>query len=208
MKNVIKSALFGCIYNEDHIKKAAGWLEDDSMGLLSSDKEDIICTMFRSSIFTTEEKYKALDNYAGDNASDRIKRLRFTCEACLPDKDSKAKIWEIITHPKENELSSYDYRAYLQGFYSRFQIELNRPYVEKYLEEIPKFARSGEKDHMSIFVSGAFPPLYYMSQEFFDKVGAIITEFENEDKVKHDSFLKLIKTIKEARKGQVDIKNS
>ena len=208
LKNVIKSALFCCIYDEKHIKMVVGWLEDDSMELSAADKETILTTMFRSSLFTSEEKHMTLNKYVGDNASDRMKRLKITWEAYIPDRENKAKVWEIVTHPKEHELSSYDYRAYLEGFHSRFQIDLNKEYVDKFIEEVPKFARSGEKDHMTIFVSGAFPPIYYMNQEFFDKIDAIVAEFENEDKVKYDSFLKLIKSMNESRKAQVVIKNS
>lgn len=96
--------------------------------------------------------------------------MRIKCESSLPEAESKAKAWEIITHPSENKLSSYDYRAYCEGFYHRSQAEILSPYVEKYLSELPNFAKSGEKDYMSIFVSGAVPPSYLTTNEMLEKM--------------------------------------
>lgn len=206
LRNELRSSMIYFLADEEHIKMAAKWLKEGIMKLDSDDKESILMTVYKSTIFTQEEKNELLNSYIGEDQSDRAKRLRLSCATAIPDKESKAKAWDIITHPKEKELSSYDYRAYLAGFYSRFQKDITQEYVEKYLEELPKFARSGEKDHMTIFTGGAFPPSFFVTDEFLQRVEKIVNDFEAEDRLKYDSFVKLLRSHLEANSGQKKIR--
>jgi aminopeptidase N len=206
LKNCLKSSLCAYLADEEHIKLAAQWLDDESMSLDDENKELILLTIYKTPYFTKEDKNDMLTKYAGDRESDKLKRLKFSCSTALPDKDNKARAWEIITHPKERELSSYDYRAYLHGFHSRHQKDITEEYVQKYLEELPNFARCGEKDYMTIFVTGAFPASYFVTREFLAEVKKVTDEFEQEDRVKYDSFLRVVNSIYESESGKLKIK--
>ena len=198
-KNLVKSHMFAYLHNLDHIKLAASWLKDGTVDLLDGDKQAIILAVYRSQVLNQTESENLLKKYWEENQTDRGKRFKITAHACIPTKENKEEVWEIITHPKENELSTYEFRAYISGFYSRFQKDLLEGYPEKYLEALPTFARSGEKDVMKIFTQGVFPPSYLVTKDFLGKVTKIIENFENEDKVKFDSFIKTARSIVESR---------
>lgn len=208
LKKVVKSSLFYYLAYDEHIEQASKWLENNEMELEAEDKEAILLAVYRSKNFDKDTKNKMLKDYQGGDQSDRAQRFKITCAAALPDKENKARVWDIITHPKEKELSSYEYRAYLNGFYARTQKDLTEEYVGKYLEELPKFAKSGEKDHMTIFTGGAFPPSYHITDEFLGKVKKIANDFEAEDKVKYDSFLRVLKSLHESKVTQKEIRDA
>ena len=53
----------------------------------------------------------------GDDKSDIAKRLRWTCDAGLPDAKNKERVWQEIADPASKE-SIYDREAKMAGFYS------------------------------------------------------------------------------------------
>lgn len=206
LKNVIRSGFIGFMVSKNHIQQSVELVKANKIPFEIDEKKDIVRKVFETGALPLKEAQEFLEEILGDDKSDRNKRFRLSIDSCLPDKQNKAKIWEIITHPKENGLSSYDYAAYLGGFYSRYQQEITEEYVEKYLEFIPKFATDGEKDHMSIFTTSAFPPSYFVTEGFLSKVNLIIQDFETKDKVKYDSFLRTIKSCVESTQSNLKVR--
>ncbi|CAI2378550.1 unnamed protein product [Moneuplotes crassus] len=205
LKNLVKNHIFSYLHDKDHIKAAASWYSEGTIELEDEDKKAIILAAIRSQYLEESQTKDLLEKYLQDNQTDRGERFKITADAAVPTKENKERVWNIIINPRENELSSWEYRAYISGFYSRFQKDLLKDYPSKYLEALPKLVQIGEKDLMTIFTSGAFPPSYLIDQDFLDKVNKIVTDFEKKDKVKYDSFIKLARGIIESKQGQARI---
>jgi aminopeptidase N len=206
LKDVLRSGLIAFVADTKNIETSIKFVKDKLIPLEVDEKKDIVRKVFEAGTLPLKEAQAFLEEVLGDDKSDRATRFRLTIDACIPDKVNKAKIWEIITHPKENGLSMYEYGAYLSGFYSRYQKDITQEYVAKYLENVPKFATDGEKDHMSIFTRGAAPPSYFVTEDFLSKVNVIIKDFETKDKVKYDSFLRTIKSYSESTESNIKIR--
>ena len=85
------------------------------------------------------------------NNNDKSQRLAIECDALFPDLENKERVWNIITYPIENKISTYDYSAYISGFFGKSQVDLLQPYISKYLDELVRFADYPEKEYMSLF---------------------------------------------------------
>ena len=218
LAGVFKSNILYFIESQDNLEKALDWLENNCIILKDGTKNEdlslkkteinfIIKKIYQSSKFDTEFKDKLFEKHVGTEQSDRNVRLKISCQTAIPDRENKAKAWDIITNPKDNNLSIYDYNAYLSGFYCRSQIMLGSEYIEKYVEELPKFARTGEKDHMSTFSAGACPPSYLTTKELLDGMAKVVEELANEDKDKYESFLRIVQTQIESKRSQISIRD-
>lgn len=84
-----------------------------------------------------EAKLVLLEKTLGDDKSDIAQNTRDTCMALLPTPESKAQVWQAITDVTSTE-SIYKRSAKMGGFYSYKQMDLIKPYFEKFFEELPK----------------------------------------------------------------------
>lgn len=141
------------------------------------------------------------------NKNDRSYRLSLECYASLPDLENKAKIWDIITQPTSYNISYYDYGAYIEGFFCRSQVELMNGYLEEYIKALPTFAEEAEKEYMSIFTDDGCPKSGYVTQDFLMKLKATYEKYEEEDPLKYDSFIRLLKGRYELLSGYERIKD-
>ena len=72
----------------------------------------------------------------GEDKSDQADLCRHTCMAALPEAEVKAKVWAELTYPN-NEDSVYVRSAKMQGLFSWSQIDLVRPYFDKFYDVLP-----------------------------------------------------------------------
>lgn len=102
----------------------AGYIQDRSGKNLETSKlnwsmkESIIKAIYEKPQISLETKQKLLTQVIGDEKSDLAENLRLACEARIPSKDSKAKVWKKIID-KENKLSSYQRKELMDGFFTR-----------------------------------------------------------------------------------------
>lgn len=86
--------------------------------------------------FSQEFKKSLLEKVLGDDKSDVADHLRLTCEALGPDPKVKEKVWNELIDPN-SKMSVYDKYAYMEGFYNFNQIDIIRPYFDKFYDVLP-----------------------------------------------------------------------
>lgn len=78
---------------------------------------------------------------AGDN-SDITVNVKLQYNAALNNADTKEKVWKLLIDPK----SSYSLlakRNIIDGFYSINQLDLIRPYFDRFYDVLPMFENGG-----------------------------------------------------------------
>ena len=91
-----------------------------------------------------------------DNTADG-ERLSLVARAAVPTAEAKAKAWERITTDKE--LPNFARRSLMMGFDHPEQLELLKPYVERFLEAVPQMWERLGTEQAIEFVSLAYPRL-------------------------------------------------
>ena len=97
-----------------------------------------------------------LEKTLGDDKSDIAKRVRLTCDAGLPEAENKAKVWKELTDLSSTE-SIYDRSAKMTGFYSWRQLDLIRPYFDKFYEVLPLIYEKQAFKYLESFESHLLP---------------------------------------------------
>lgn len=95
----------------------------------------ILKVIFKSSVFSKEQKMDLLELTLGTDQSDLSENCRATCMTGLPDAEVKARVWEEITDPNNSD-SRYLRGAKMAGFYSFDQVDIIEPYFEKFFDEL------------------------------------------------------------------------
>jgi hypothetical protein len=99
-------------------------------------KYSILKKIFEDPDYMPEpQKLELLEVIIGDNKSDIAKNARFACLAILPKAEVKERVWKELTDPNSTE-SLYDRSAKMGAFSSWKQMELNRPYHDRFFEDL------------------------------------------------------------------------
>lgn len=202
LKPVLANALFSYIATEKHTDLALKWLEEghicsqngdkiESLALDINQKHTIVKIAHAKSHITSEAKEKLLSDVIGDDKSDMATNLKYACEALLPDKDVKERIWsEIINHA--NGFSSVENAAKMGNFFNRSSAEIVKPYFEKYLAQVRKCSEIGDKLYVGSFISSTCPA-FGIDTKFIDALKKIASDFKKD--VKHDSFVRNVEMV-------------
>ena len=84
--------------------------------------------------------------------------MRYSCNSCLPDPEVKAQVWKEITDPNSVE-SIYDRRAKMAGFYSYGQLDIIRPYFDKFYDVLPQIYEKQSFKYVENFEAYLLPRL-------------------------------------------------
>jgi len=164
-KDPIVEQMFGFLSQESHITSALEWLDASKISqdgtclyeLKTNHKYSILKALFKASCaMTFEQKVELLEKTIGDDKSDIAQNTRDTCLACKACPDSKAKIWADITDMNSTE-SVYTRQAKMQGFYVNYQIELLRPYFDKFYDVIGEMHSKCTFKYMDNFFYAMLP---------------------------------------------------
>jgi len=117
------------------------WLENSKIEnegalvfeLTTSHKHSVLRMLFKDPNFSKEMKLAVLEKTLGDDKSDPAEKTRIKCMSGLPDAESKEAAWLAITDVNSKE-SIAEREAKMSGFFSWNQLELNRPYFDKFYE--------------------------------------------------------------------------
>ena len=101
--------------------------------LTASHQRSIIKRLFKSSVLTLERKNELLEQVLKDDNSDLAKNARHSCEASINTPENKERVWKELLDPN-SKLSSKERQAMMGGFYSWDQLDLCRPYFDKFYE--------------------------------------------------------------------------
>ena len=89
--------------------------------------------LFKSGELTTEAKNSLLEFVIGDDNSDLAKNAKHACSASIATAENKERVWNELLDPK-SKFSAKESEAMMAGFYSWDQIDLCRPYFNKFYE--------------------------------------------------------------------------
>ncbi len=100
-----------------------------------------------------------------------------TARAGLPGACDKQRAWSQLTG---GTLSNYELTAVADGFWHREQLEVVRPYVERYVAELPAMLRAGGESETSIEVqqllAGSLFPVPVLEQRTLDLVEQLLDQ--------------------------------
>jgi hypothetical protein len=153
--------LFSFLTDLEHLKLAQQWLESgivfaniqnkiELFKLGTKHKHSILKKVFEEPSISIAEKEALLAKVIGDDKSDIAENTKETCFAFIPTAENKAKVWEQITDPNSTE-SIYKRKAKMSGFYSWKQLDLIRPYFDKYYEVLPLIFEKNPFNYVEAF---------------------------------------------------------
>jgi len=157
--------LFGFVSHSEDVKSVLKWVKQGSIlspdgaeifKLAASHKRSIVKAAFKSNELSTEEKNTLLHDVIGDDKSDLAKNTRLTCAASIADAESKEKVWNGLLDPK-SALSSKERQAQMAGFYSWDQLDLCRPYFNKFYEILLQLESEHGYKYMEAFFYQMLP---------------------------------------------------
>jgi len=117
-----------------------------------SHKRTIVVKLSCSHLLTNEEKKKLQTEVLGGDLSDIAKNTLLTCQAAIADVQNKEQVWKDITDPKST-LSSEQKGALMEGFWIQDQLELLRPFFDRYFETIPEIESQHGFKYLGMFCS-------------------------------------------------------
>lgn len=79
-----------------------------------------------------------------------------TCHAAIADAQNKEKVWKDITDPKST-FSSEQKGALMEGFWVQDQLELVRPFFDRYFEIIPEIESQHGFKYLGMFCLDFYP---------------------------------------------------
>ena len=98
---------------------------------------------------------------ARDNtASGRIEAT--LAEALIPTPEAKARVWELLTG--DSDLSNSRRRALARGFQHPAQVELTKPYVVRYFEQVAEVWATQDSEPAQVFTILLYPA-YQVSED-------------------------------------------
>ena len=106
-----------------------------------------------------------------DTAAGRLHAL--TARASMPDADAKERAWSTATGPAE--LSNHESRALAGGCWRPGQDELLRPYVDRYVADLPG-AWAARTPEVAGSLATALFPSTLVSQDVLDRTAVLLEE--------------------------------
>lgn len=99
-----------------------------------------------------------LNAYLGTNSTDLAINMRHQCMASIADPQAKEQVWQELIDPK-SKLSIYERRAKMVGFFCWQQIDLCRPYFDKFYECIADFEQNHIYKYVEVFFECMLPTM-------------------------------------------------
>ena len=198
MKNMLESELSQINFNKDKAKNFLIYLnifatdEEDKkylIRLLNLDSNLItqsrrfayVATIYSSRNIPLEEKEELLNREIkrDKNSADSLS-AKISCNAALPDRANKEKLWKKITE-ESNSDSLTNMESIMVGFAPVEQYDLVEDFLkEKFFEALPKIGKSNEAFFVQYFI-GYLSPRQFTEDAIIQKMDKLINELK-EDK--------------------------
>ena len=198
MKNMLESELSQINFNKDKAKNFLIYLnifatdEEDKkylIRLLNLDSNLItqsrrfayVATIYSSRNIPLEEKEELLNREIkrDKNSADSLS-AKISCNAALPDRANKEKLWKKITE-ESNSDSLTNMESIMVGFAPVEQYDLVEDFLkEKFFEALPKIGKSNEAFFVQYFI-GYLSPRQFTEDDIIQKMDKLINELK-EDK--------------------------
>ena len=167
--------------DEEDIKYLIRLLNLDSNIISQSRRYEYVKVIYSSRIIPFEEKEKLLNReIKRDNNSTESITAKMFCNAALPDRANKEKLWKKITE-ESNSDSLKNMEAIMRGFAPVEQCDLFEDFLtQKFFEVLPKIGKGNEAFYVKYFITYLSPKLF-TNNEIIQKVDNLINELK-EDK--------------------------
>ena len=170
----------GYSIEEQHKKYLIKLLNLDSNLMNKNKRFSYIKSIYSSRIIPLEEKKKLLKNeILNDKNSNNLNEIELFCDAILPDRKNKEKLWKRLTE-EYNSDTLENLEAIIMGFAPIEQYDLVQDFLtEKFFEVFPKLDKNNEY-YLSNFVS-YLAPFQFTNDEIIQKMSSLIHEFKDKE---------------------------
>ena len=183
-KDIVKNILIqlnGYATEEEDIEYLIKILNLDSKLMTQSRRFSYVGTIYKSRTIPLEEKEKILNKEVkrDKNSKDSIE-AKLICNAALPDRKNKEKLWKKLTE-ESNSDSLANMEAIMMGFAPVEQYDLVKDFLtEKFFEVLPKLGKNNESFFLDYFIS-FLSPSQFTNDDIIQKMDKLIDELK-EDK--------------------------
>ena len=197
MRNMLESELSKINFNKDKVKNFLIYLngfaiiEEDKkylIRLLNLDSNMItqsrrfayVKTIYTSRNIPLEEKEQLLNREIkrDKNSADSL-TAKITCNAALPDRANKERLWKKITE-ESNSDSLTNMESIMVGFAPIEQYDLVEDFLkDKFFEVLPKIGKNNEAFFVNYFI-GYLSPTQFTDDEIIHKMDKLINELKDD----------------------------
>eukprot|EP00826_Nyctotherus_ovalis_P042217 TRINITY_DN4319_c0_g1_i15.p1 TRINITY_DN4319_c0_g1~~TRINITY_DN4319_c0_g1_i15.p1 ORF type:complete len:334 (-),score=53.12 TRINITY_DN4319_c0_g1_i15:134-1135(-) len=196
-----------------HKKVLVKWLKEGTgilgLTLSQANRYSIIKKIYGDARFSLEEKQKLLNAELKEDKSDVGLRAQRTCEASIPTLESKAKQWLQLLSEDTRESEHMLFSA-MRGFNSQDQVELLKPYEEKYFETITDIFKKKTRYYAEAFFRFLKPRI--VSESVLKRFEEIKAKVSEEDRTLKKLTIEEVEDIKRMLRAQklylIDIKKA
>ena len=219
LKNMIEKELSKINFNKERVKMILIYLnsyasdEEDKkylIRLLNLDSDMItqsrrfayVKTIYISRTIQLEEKETLLNREIkrDKNSADSL-TAKLTCNAALPDRANKERLWKKITE-ESNSDSLTNMEAIMIGFAPVEQYDLVEDFLtEKFFEALPKIGKNNEAFFVNYFIR-YLSPKKFTNDEILQKMEKLVNELR-EDKEQSQALKYLTQTFDDMKRAKI-----
>ena len=183
-KEIIKNILIhlkGYAIEDEHKIFLIKLLNLDSQLMTQSQRFSYIKTIYTSRTIPLDEKERLLNaEIKRDKNSKSSIEAKIECNASLPDRKNKEKLWKKLTE-ESNSDSLANIEAIMMGFAPVSQYDLVEDFLtQKFFDVLPKLGKNNENFFLSYFIS-FLSPAHFTNEEIIQRMEKLISELK-EDK--------------------------
>ena len=180
-KDIIKQILIhlnGYSIEDDHNNYLIHLLNLDTDLMTQSKRYSYIKTIYSSRKISLKEKEKLLNNeLKKDKTSNHSSEIKMFCDAILPDRKNKERLWKKLTE-KKSFLENFE--ALVMGFAPIEQYDLVQDFLtEKFFEILPKLDENDEY-FINIFIS-YLAPFQFTSDDIIQRMDNLINKYKDKE---------------------------
>ena len=152
----------------------------DSNMITQSRRFAYVKTIYTSRNIPLEEKEQLLNREIkrDKNSADSL-TAKITCNAALPDRANKERLWKKITE-ESNSDSLTNMESIMVGFAPIEQYDLVEDFLkDKFFEVLPKIGKNNEAFFVNYFI-GYLSPTQFTDDEIIQKMDKLINELKDD----------------------------
>ena len=188
--------------DEEDKKYLIRLLNLDSDMITQSRRFAYVKTIYASKTIQLEEKETLLNREIkrDKNSADSL-TAKLTCNAALPDRANKERLWKKITE-ESNSDSLTNMEAIMRGFAPVEQYDLVEDFLtEKFFEALPKIGKNNEAFFVNYFIR-YLSPKKFTNDEILQKMEKLVNELR-EDKEQSQALKYLTQTFDDMKRAKI-----
>ena len=182
-KDIIKQILQylpANVTNEKHRKYLLKLLNMDSKEISQDIRFAFVQNIFKSKEISLAVKESLLNKeIERDKNSNKSIQSKLCCNALLPIKENKEKIWNKITKESTSD-SLYNMASMMGGFAPFDQLDLVEDFcTNKFFEVLPEIGKKNEVFFIRSFIGSCGPSTYFINEENIKKMENLCEEIKD-----------------------------